>query len=73
MSAAADGIAVGAAAVSDDLSISVTIGVAIMLHKLPVALSLGAYLRSSALTQSQAHAGQDIHFMVPYHDLLCAA
>lgn len=44
--AAADGLAVGVAHVSPSIKLAVAVGMAMVLHKGPVALGLGTYLVS---------------------------
>lgn len=43
--AAADGLAVGAAALSSQLALTASVALAMVFHKLPVAAGLTAYLR----------------------------
>lgn len=55
---AADGLAVGAAALSGDLGLSMAVAAAIMLHKLPVAAGLAGFLRGCGLPWGAAHQGE---------------
>ncbi len=45
--AAADGLAVGAACLSEDLGLTAAISVAIIIHKFPVAFGVAAYLKEA--------------------------
>ena len=45
--AAADGIAAGSASLSNNVGLSATVSLAILLHKFPVAFALSTYLRQS--------------------------
>lgn len=55
---AADGVAVGAASLVSNLALNVSVGLAILLHKLPVAFGLTALLRASGWSIKQAHRGR---------------
>lgn len=51
--AAADGLAVGVASVSPSVKLAVAVGMAMVLHKGPVAFGLGTFLVSQRLSASR--------------------
>lgn len=61
MHAAADGLAVGAASLSGELSMSLAVGMAIIMHKIPVAWSLATFLKHAAQQADAGHGISEAH------------